>query len=183
MAANAIYPYAVRKEYLQHQADAGAGLMRSLGHDVFVGLVQDLNGLVKSVSLAQLKARGLSVEQGWAAALANLEGLLKAGAIHMQLFQDGPQRRPFILVGGHWGAASCVLLPKLADLAAKNVKAAELCFSIPHASALLFFSKGDKSYRAAMREMIREKEGDERRLLTFELFTFNSGGAAPMGDE
>jgi hypothetical protein len=125
----------------------------------------------------------LSPDKAWSAAIANLEALLKSGVIQTQLFPGGPQRRPFILVGGHWGAASCALLPRLFDRAAKNLEAAELCFSIPHSSALLIFPKGDQAYRAAMREMIRAQEGAERKLLTLDFFTFDSTGPVPLGDE
>jgi hypothetical protein len=183
MASNALYPYVVRKEYLEYQAEAVEGLVRSLGRGIFVALAEDLNGLVKSLSLMELKALGLSPDKAWSAAIANLEALLKSGVIRTQLFPGGPRRTPFILVGGHWGAASCALLPRLFDLAAKNLEAAELCFSIPHSSALLIFPKGDQAYRAAMREMIRAQEGAERKPLTLDFFTFDSTGPVPLGDE
>ena len=100
----------------------------------------------------------------------------------MQLLPNGPQSKPFILFGGHWAAATCILLPKLRVLAGTSLGTAELCVSVPHREAMLIFPRGDRAYREAMRAMIREKEGNGTKPLTFEFFTLGENGPVPFNE-
>jgi hypothetical protein len=154
-----------------------------LGHRTHISLVEYLGGLVGSITLEKMSSLQLTSTQAYEKALSNLEGLLKSGEIRAQLFAEGPDGRPFILVGGHWDAAACALLPGLVQFARGNLRASERCFSIPHPACLLIFPKGDRAYRDAMREMIRTREGHERKLLTFELFTFDGAIPVPLIEE
>ena len=179
MNSNAIYPYIIREEYLPHQADA-VHLVKSLGHSTHVTLVEDVDGLVRSLMPEDLTALSLSPPEAHAKAMENLENLFISGVIQVQRFEQGPDRRPFILVGGHWGAAACVPLANLPNLAKENLHTEEICLSIPHREALLIFAKGDRAYRDRMRAMIEEMEGNQPKPLTFGLFTFGTDAPVPL---
>ncbi len=58
------------------------------------------------------------------------------------------------------------------DLARNRLQCQEVCFSVPHAYALLLFPKGDRAYRDAMRALTKEKESGGRKPLTWELFEY-----------
>jgi hypothetical protein len=170
-----IYPYVVPAAYLEFQREDAKPLTWPLGHGLHVILVQDLDGLVGNVMPEELGALGLTLEQAKKKAFENLESLAKSGAIGQQRF-NGPNQKPFVLFGGHWAAATCILLPGLWQMGVKNVGSDEICVCIPHREALLMFPKGDKEYRDAMRKMIKEHESDGRKPLTFELFELTSNG-------
>lgn len=177
-----IYPYVVPSGYF----DAAGGNSRSvswpLGHGLHIALVHDLGGLVRNVLPDELSALGMSAEEAKARAIRNLESLAMSGAIGQRRFDAGPEKRPFVLFGGHWAAATCILLPELRQMGVKTVGAEELCVCIPHREALLMFSKGDRAYRDAMRRMIRQKESDGRKMLSFELFELTPSGLTEQKD-
>ena len=179
MTPDALYPYLIREEYLPHQADT-LQLVKPLGHSTHVTLVEDIGGAVKSLKSEDLNDIDLTPTQAYAKAIENLENLLISGVIQMQLFAQGPDGKPFILVGGHWGAAACILLPNLPSLAKNSLHTEEICLSIPHREALLIFAKEDRAYRDRMRAMIEEKEGNPAKPLTPGLFTFRAGGPVAL---
>jgi hypothetical protein len=181
MTPNAIYPYIIREEYLFYQADA-LQLVKPLGHSTHVTLVEEMEGVVKSLKAEDLNALNLTPTQAYAKAIENLENLLIDGVIQMQRFAQGPNGRPFILVGGHWGAAACILLPNLPNLAKNSLQTEELCFSIPHREALLIFAKEDRVYCDQMRAMIEEMEGNPAKPLTPGLFTFQGDVPVALGE-
>ena len=179
MSPDAIFPYIIREAYLPHHADA-AQLARPVGHSVHATLVEDLGGAVKSLKLEDLNTISLTVAEAYAKAVENLENLLISGVIQIQLFAQGPDGKPFILVGGHWGAAACIFLPNLPTLAKNSLKAEEICLSIPRREALLIFAKEDRAYRDRMRAMIEEMEGNQPKPLTLGLFTLRTDVPVPL---
>lgn len=170
-----ILPYVVPAEYLEYQGAGAKPQTWPLGHGLHVVLVHDLGDLVGNVLPEELQALGLTAEQAKKKAIENLQSLAKSGLIGQRRF-DGPGNKPFVLFGGHWAAATCILLPELFQMGVKNVGSEELCVCIPHREALLMFAKGDKAYRASMLEMIRERESDGRKPLTFALFELTAAG-------
>jgi hypothetical protein len=86
------------------------------------------------------------------------------------------------LAGGHWAAAAAILLPGVRDLAVKALKTKDICASIPHREALLLFPKGTRTSRDAMRALIKEKETDPSKPLTFELFELTEAGPTPIDE-
>ena len=173
MSPEAIYPYIILEEYLPYQAEA-LQLVKPLGHSIHVTLVEKMDGAVKSLKSEDLSVINLTPTQAYAKAIENLENLLISGVIQMQVFAQGPDGKPFILVGGHWGAAACVLLPNMPNLARNSLHTEEICFSIPHREALLIFAKEDRAYRDRMRAMIEEMKGNPPKPLTLGLFTFRA---------
>ncbi len=145
-----------------------------------VVLVFDLEGLVRNVTAADLRRLGLTGEAAHARALRNLEDRARAGGIDMASFQ-GPLGKPFVLVGGTWAAAS-ILLPGLRDVVGERIGTRDACASIPHRDAMLLFPKGDRAYRDAMRALVREKESDGRKPLTFDLFVLTDSGPKPFDE-
>jgi hypothetical protein len=129
-----------------------------------------------------LAALGLNAAEARARALQNLEELARTQQIHMAQLPQGPQGRPFVLVGGHWAAATALLLPHLRTIAAPTLGTDDLLASIPHREAMLIFARGDRSYRDAMRGLVRQNESDGRKPLTFELFALTSDGVEPFSE-
>lgn len=175
-----VYPYVIPADYLAGSSGTRT-LSWPLGHELHVALVHDLDGLVRNVTPEELVGLGLSLDEAKKRAVDNLSALFKSGEIKASRF-NGPDGKPFILVGGHWATATCILLPNLHKFAAPNLGTEELCVSIPHREAMLIFPKGDKAYRDLMRRMIREKESDGRKPLSFELFTLTTEGLAELKD-
>ena len=153
---------------------------RPVGHGIYSAVVEEFTGAVRSMTLEKLQQMHLSGDQLREQALHNLEGALKSGVIGSTEYPNGPHDKPFILVGGHWAASACCILPLMPDLARKKLGSEDLCFSIPHTYALLIFAKGDRNYREAMRALVREKESDGRKPLTFELFEYKGQSVVPF---
>jgi len=175
-----LYPYVVPEEYLMHQQTEPGGIVRPLGHGLHVGLVFDLEGLVESLRAEGLGRLDLTPEQAHARAIENLELLAQEQAVKMALFPNGPSGKPFVLVGGHWAAATSILLPKLRQLVEGPLGSRDILISIPHREAMLVFPYGDRTHRNALRALVREKESDARKPLTFELFTLTGHGVEPF---
>jgi hypothetical protein len=180
---NNLYPYVVPEEYLKCQPKEPTGISRPLGHGLYIVLVRDLGGLVQNVLLDELTAIGLTPEQAHSQSLANLENLVENKTVGMTMFPKGPQGRPFILFGGHWIAATCILLPGLWEMISSPLGAAEVCVCIPHRDALLAFAKCDVTYRREMVRMIQEKENNGPKPLTFSLFELSKDGVRELQDE
>jgi hypothetical protein len=168
----------VPESYLQ--PGALDSTVKPLGHAIFVILVFDLDCLVRNVNDEDLRSLQMTPEQAHARALANLEALAKAKKVKMAVLPHGPSGTPFILVCDHWAAATSILLPRLRGLAEASLGTREICVSIPHREAMLVFAKGDRPYRDAMRALVKEKESDGRKPLTFELFTLEDEGVKPF---
>lgn len=174
-----IYPYVIPASYLEAPTGTPQTISWPLGHGLHVALVHDLGGLVRNVTHEELANLGLNLEEAERRSVENLSLLFKSGDIKASRF-NGPDGKPFILMGGHWATATCILLPNLHGFAAKNLGSEDLCVCIPHREALLIFAKRDKAYRDLMRQMIREKETDGRKPLSFELFSLTSNGLTEL---
>jgi hypothetical protein len=154
-----------------------------LGHDVYSAIVEELSGMAKSMTIEKLRKLQLTAEQLRSQAMQNLAQALKSGVIGSTEFPKGPRDKPFILVGGHWAASACCLLSLMPDLARQRLGSKDVCFSVPHTEALLLFGKGDRGYRDEMRALIREKESDGRKRLTWELFEYMGETASPLVED
>jgi hypothetical protein len=174
-----LYPYLVPPDYPDTLTTPGHP-RRVLGHGIAVALVLDHDGIVEGVSAERLKRAQLSLDAAYALAAQNLESLLRSHTIKFQVFEDGPEGQPFVLVGGHWEAAAAILQPKLHALVASALKTTEICASVPHRDAMLIFPKGTRRSRDAMRALVREKESGAPKPLTFELFELTAKGPNPF---
>ncbi|NUP12507.1 MAG: hypothetical protein HOW73_41205 [Polyangiaceae bacterium] len=174
-----VYPYLVPEAYLEHQSSSDSPT-QPLGHGISVALVADFNGVVRNITVQDLEPLALPWEDARSRALRNLEKLLANGTISMKLFEKGPADLPFIVIGGHWAAATAILLPKLRSIAATHFAGDSVCASIPHRAALLLFPCGTVESRAAMRAMILKHEGAAKKPLTFELFSLTEAGVKPL---
>lgn len=177
--ASKIYPYVVPAGYFDAAGDRAKSVAWPLGHGLYVALVYDLSGLVRNVLPEDLSTLGMTSDQAKKKAVDNLQVLAMSGAIGQQKFTC-PNQKPFVLFGGHWAAAACILLPGLRQMGAKNIGSEEVCVCIPHREALLMFAKGDKEYREAVRKVIKELESDGRKPLTFELFELTATGVTEL---
>lgn len=178
-----LYPYVVTEAYYPRGTaeQEAAGLVSKLGHGLFVALVLDDGGMVHTINRSELDQAHLTGAQARAIAVRNLKAMLSSGTIKTAVFEHGPQGRPFILFSDHWLAATCILLPDLYDVTSKPLGATDILVSVPNRDAMLVFPRGDASYRNAMRALIREKESDSRKPLTFKLFRLTATG--PVEDD
>ena len=173
MTSEKIYPLLVPSSWFQDMA----GYRGPFGQGVEMTLVDAGKDFLRSVTAEETAALG-GEEPLFAAALGNLEDLAARREVGMRLFPTGPQERPFLLFGGHWSAATCLLLPGLYALASRALGTGPLCASIPHRGTMILFPEGDAAYRAAMRQLILEKEGNKERPLTLDLFSLRETGVA-----
>jgi hypothetical protein len=167
-----IYPYLVTDAY---PGTRDSSLSRDLGHGVFLQIVQDHGGAVASFGSTPFAASGDTLDTCLPEALANLEALLRSGAIGSRVFPTGPGGRPFALFGGHWAASSVLTLPSLSSLLEPHL-GNELVVSVPHREALLVFPGPDDASRHEARAFVREHEADGAHPLTFELFALRADG-------
>lgn len=177
-----IFPYIVPASYFESVGEGAKAITWPLGHDLHIALVHDLNGMVRNVVSEDLAVLRLTKDEAKAKAIENLETLAASGSVGQQLFAKGPTQRPFILFGGHWATAACLLLPDLHSLGLKHLAAEEFCVAIPHREALLIFPKGDKAHRAEMIKLIQKNESEGRKPLTFALFELTARGIKPLSE-
>ena len=170
-----IFPYVVPSSYLDEPGTPSNSVIWPLGHGLVVALVFDLGGLVRNVQPEDLVSLGLTTEQAKQRAIENLAQIAESGVIGQQRF-TGPNQKPSVLFGGHWAAATCILLPGLREMGKKNIGNEPLCVCIPHRDALLMFAKGDQAYREAMVKLIKQNESGARKPLTFEFFELTASG-------
>lgn len=164
------YPYVVPKEYVSSRPDDGSGLIRPLGHGLFVVLVQDQGGMVQNVTLDELQQSKTSVEAAHTKALENLQQLFASGEIKAMKYERGPHSQPYIVIGPHWAAAACVLLPGIRQFAQKHLGKDQILASVPHRDVMLLFQKPEKNGLSEIRQFVVEHESDGRKPLTFDPF-------------
>lgn len=179
-SVQSLYPYVIPEQYPVSE-DAGS-IVRPLGHGLRVTLVFDVGGTVINADEKAIERLGLTPEQAHARAIANLEHLAEARQIKMAAFPNGPSGKPFILVGGHWAAATSILLPRLKALVEGPLGPGELYISVPHREAMLIFPAGDQAHREAIQAFVKKNESYGNKALTFGLFTFTTGGVKPIAD-
>lgn len=178
-----LYPYVIPEEYLEYIETRPDGIVRPLAHRLHVGLVFDLTSAVESLNAKELARLGITPEQAHTRAIENLKALAKAQAIKMAVFSGGETKKPFVLVAGHWASATAILLPKLKQLLEGPLGSNEILASIPHRDAMLLFAKGTRADRDEFRAMIKEKEGDGVKPLTFELFRLTDSGVEEFEED
>ncbi|WP_090107356.1 MULTISPECIES: hypothetical protein [unclassified Leifsonia] len=171
-----IYPYLVTDAY---PGTSDASLSRGIGHGVFVQIVEDHDGVVASAGPERLASGGGGIEVCLPEAIANLDALLRSGAIGSRVFPTGPGGMPFALFGGHWAASSVLILPSLLSILGPHL-GTKLVASVPHREALLVFPASDASSRDEVRDFVREHESDGARPLTPELFALTAGWPHPI---
>ena len=174
-----LYPYVVPKTAFPNAPES---VTRFLGNDIIEILVFEINGKIRPVDTNDLKQMNLTFDEAEKIAVDHLAEKAELGEIRMKGFDQGPHGKKFLLFGGHWLAATCILLPDLSSDRTKKTLGTtdEICASIPHSEAMLLFQKGDVQYRKAMMEMIREKEAWGERRLTEKLFTVSGKSIKPL---
>jgi hypothetical protein len=94
----------------------------------------------------------------------------------MMQFADGPNDTPFVLVGGHWLASSSIYGEKMFMNLSKVLDNDSLYFSIPHRDALIVFPKCEEQTLSEFKKMIKEKESDGRKKLTWQILLWTKEG-------
>lgn len=177
MDASKLLPYIVPPGYVEGQRVAPDGLVRHLGHDVYVMLVHDLEGLCRNVLPEELDG---TPQEAYDIAIDNLVRLVRAKEIEMAVLK-GPRDEPFIVAEGHWTAAACILLPRLFELASEALSADVLLAAVPSRGSLLVFRLIDDRYTDEMRRFMRRAERGETKLVSNSVFTLTAAGASPHG--
>jgi hypothetical protein len=173
-----IYPYLVTSAY----PESKVGPEPQLGNGIRATVVVDVDGMVRSLTPDDLQELGMPWERVRVRALENLDRLAKENTLGVHLFETGPGGQPFIVVDGHWDAAALILSPKFRSVAVRALGSDDLCVSIPHRDVMLVFPKGDRAFRDEMRLMIRRKEADTEKTLTWKLFELTEAGPTALSE-
>ena len=173
MNRDKLFPYVVPFGYIENVDRGPAGFIPSIGHEVYVMLVEDLNGICRNVQLDELSEAGLDIAEAHQLALENLQTLARSSAMHKGMHEVQGTGQRFIVWEGHWLAASCIRLPGIGEWAQKTLGVSEICASSPQRESLLFFPKADRKFRDHMRGVIRSTEELARKQVTFELFSLD----------
>ena len=177
------YPYIVPRSYLQSATADDEGLVREFGHGLFIVLVQDHDGLVGSVTLEDLQRANLTPELAHNRALENLHKLFVSGKVVAKRYDNGPAGHPVIVIGYHWAAAACLILPDVQSFARKNLGQDRVLASIPHRDVLLLFQEGDAESHSQIHRFVGDRESDGRKPLTSGLFRLGDGAVIPVQGE
>ena len=177
MPDSKVLPYLVPPGYIDGQTVSPDGLVRHLGHDVYVMLVHDLDGLCRNVLPEEVPA---TVPALYEEAIENLVALVKAGEINLAVLK-GPRDLPVVVAEGHWTAAACLLLPRLFEIASEQLGTPDLLAAVPSRGSLLVFRRLDDAYTKAMWQFIRRAERGEAKLVSHSLFSLTAQGVLPVG--
>jgi hypothetical protein len=173
-----IYPYVVPAAYLENFSHEQLSLCMPIGHDVYALLVRDLDGVCVNV-LPEDIPKGLSALELHSTAMSNLETLAK-GQTFIRQMHEGPDGVKFVVWSGHWLAASCCRLPRLAVFAEKTLGTRDVCISIPHRETMILFATGSVETREKMKQLIYENESIEQKQITWELFKLVESELTPI---
>jgi hypothetical protein len=168
-----LYPLVVPTGYVAHHESFRHPLIDGLD----VTLVVDLDGLIQGVSTPDLEATGLTALEAQATAFENLQQQARTGGVEAMAFPSEDGKSKFILWGGHWLAATCILLPGLRGLTEPVLESSSILVSIPHREAMLLFGERDRAWRDGMRKMIREKESWGRKPISWRLLKLGTRAA------
>lgn len=181
MNRDRLFPILWTFDELTARADQ-EGLITPLGHDVYVGLVEERDSRRLPVTLAALGHLMLDAYGGQVVAVDNLERVAKSRLMNATLFRTKSDL-PFVAWHGNWMTASCCQLPYLFKLIRRQLATDSVCFSIPHREVMLLFPEGDVSSREEMRAIIRKHEGNGQEPLTYELFSLHADGVSAFYEE
>jgi hypothetical protein len=173
------YPYVVPKKYLSFQENSSNGLIRPLGHGLWIVLIQDFDGLVRNVVPEELVNSKISTEEAYKHGFHNLEKLLSSRQIEAKKYEHGPNNQPFMVVGEHWAAAACITLPGFNKFAQQNLEQARIVACIPHRDVMLLFPYV-KNGLGEIKAFVIKNENDGRKPLTPEPFELTDRGPVPL---
>jgi uncharacterized protein YtpQ (UPF0354 family) len=164
-----VYPYIIPEGYLMEGLKEETIIADTFDKGIYVSLVYDLNGVVQNVKKSDLEKAGIEINYAYDIALIHLESVMKAHKITMTQFV-GPEGIPFILFSDHWLSAASLVNPNLYSFAKKHLKTDVIYASIPHRDVLILFPDCTDEQVNKFREIIKSKESDGRKPLTFNLF-------------
>jgi hypothetical protein len=173
--AGRLYPYLVPPEYLRYGASDPAVPAWPVGHGLHLELWYDLEGLLRNVQGSDLARLGLSGEAALGRARENLDRLLASGRVR-ETHHATPEGDPFLVLDGHWAAATALVWPGLTGLGEKLPGDGPLLAGVPHRDALCLFRGGDAGRVARLRALIREQRSRGRKPLTEALFEITPRG-------
>lgn len=169
-----VFPYIITQDYLIEGIKEETVLIDTLiENELYLTLVKDLNGLVENIKISDLKQQNISIELATDSAHANLDRMFKEQKIKATLF-DGPNDIPFILFSEHWLSSASLYWTNLYSFANKNLKADTFYVSIPQRDAMIIFPKCNNKELLDFKAMIKEKESDASKLLTWEIFQLDN---------
>lgn len=173
-----VYPYIIPEEYLLEGLKEETVIADTLEDGLYVTLVYDLNGMVQNVRKSELEKADVSVKAAYDTSLTHLESAMKSQEIAITQF-FGPDSIPFLLFSDHWLSATCLVNPKLYSFARDYLKTDVINASIPHRDAMILFPDCSGEQIQKFKEMIKEKESDGLKPLTFEVFKLTKDKIVP----
>ena len=140
--------------------------------------------MVGYVPDARLEALGLATRDAERIALENLSRHVKRGDVDGRV-KDGDDGKPAFMLwgGGHWLAASSLLMPGLRSVAQYVLGETEVCAAIPHRGMMLLFGIRDQAWRDRMQRTITENESDAPKPITRRLIRLLDTGDAPYYEQ
>ena len=169
-----VFPYIITQDYLIDGIKEETVLIDTLiENELYLTLVKDINGLVENIKISDLKQQNISIQLATDSAYANLEKMFKEQKIKATLF-DGPNDIPFIIFSDHWLAAASLYWTNLYSFANKNLKVDTFYVSVPQRDAMIIFPKCNDREVLDFKAMIKEKESDARKPLTWEIFQLDN---------
>jgi hypothetical protein len=144
-------------------------------------IVEDLDGICGNVMPDVARASGLSNDDLYRTARENLRTLIQTRVIPFGV-HAGPRELPFVVCGGHWLSASCVLLDDLFAKMSGALQSESLLASVPVRESLLVFRDVDAGYRQQMHELIDGAEAGQRKQITRRFFRLGPDGLSAAED-
>jgi hypothetical protein len=170
-----VFPYIITKDYLTESVIKETIIIDTLSDGLFVTLVKDLKGTVENVKKSELEQSGIPIKEAYDSAIKNLDNVLRSQVIKPILF-TGPNDLPFIIFTDHWLSAVSVLSTDMYSFSSNILKSDSIYISIPQRDVLILFAKCNTSQLNDFKKIIKEKESEAKKPLTFDIFRLNIKG-------
>jgi hypothetical protein len=167
-----LYPMLVLDDAVPDAQRAG---VVAVGHGISMVLGYETGGALRPLFPDDVAEIGLEPDAANRLAIENLHRELEAERIPLGAFR-GVGGAPFVLIGPHWQAASCLVVPGVHEMATEVLGEGPILGLVPHRDVFYLFT-GDAG---AWRTFVEEHEADVRRPLSWGVFRVDQDGVRPL---